>query len=333
MKQRQRIGIKELLNIDKNINENIKNSSPPETTASFDIVKLSVYDLEPHPDNKYSVDDILDLKDSIELMGGIEQNLIVKKNETGNKYTVIAGHRRRLAALALVEEGKKQFELVPCRIKTNLDSITERILLIHTNSTNRVLSDWEKTEQLRELKNLLIEYKKERALPPGRMQKLLAETLNVSESQVGRYERIDKNLTDEYKEEFKKGNVNFSTAAELARLTPEEQKTVYEQHQQSGSTKLKDVKKVKQEKEKEILQPSELTITAAKKILKMLENKLLAELDREEAIKTESAEKAEANESIRILKLLMQTVNKEMFSCMGRNMLESEESGIMEGEE
>lgn len=315
MKQERKVGIKELFTISKNINENVK---PSQTGTTFDIVKLSVYDLEPHPDNKYSVDDIQDLKDSIELLGGIEQNLIVKKNEGTSQYTVIAGHRRRLASLALVEEGKKQFELLPCRIKSNLGNIIERILLIHTNSTTRVLSDWEKTEQLKELKELFKEYKKENNLP-GRIQGLLADTLNISKSQVGRYERIDQKLTKEYKEEFKKGNVNFSTAAELARLSPEEQKAAYEQHQEKGSTKIKDVKKAKQKEDKYVADSSQSTISAGKKIKNMLVSKLNSFL---EDSKHENAGKTEVTEHIRILTLLIKTVDKEMFDSMGGNVFE-----------
>lgn len=319
MKAEKKVGIKELFSINKPINENVK---PGQTGSTFDIAKISVYDLDPHPNNKYSVNDILDLKDSIELMGGIEQNLIVKKNEEGNKYTVIAGHRRRLASLALVEEGKKQFELVPCRIKTNLDSITERILLIHTNSTTRILSDWEKTEQLRELKELFTEYKKEHNLP-GRIQELLAETLHISQSQVARYERIDNKLSDEYKEEFKNGNVNFSTAAELSRLSPADQKAVYEQHQETGSTKLKDVKKIKHPKDELFIDSSQATIAAVKKIKGILEGQLnIANLSRSQEIKIKEVEKSETTERIRLLTLLMKTVDKEAFAVIGGNVFE-----------
>ena len=319
MKSEKKVGIKELFGINKPINENVR---PGQTGSTFDIVKLSVYDLEPHPNNKYSVADIQDLKDSIELMDGIEQNLIVKKNDSANKYTVIAGHRRRLASMALVEEGKKQFELVPCRIKTNLDSVRERILLIHTNSTSRILSDWEKTEQLRELKELFTEYKKEHNLP-GRIQELLAETLNISPSQVGRYERIDAKLSPEYKEEFKNGNVNFSTAAELARLSPTDQKAVYERHQEKGSTKLKDVKKVKHPKDELFIDSSQATIAAVKKIKSLLEGQLnMASLSRVKELKIKTEEKTEITERMRILMLLIKAVEKEAFEVLGGNIFE-----------
>ena len=206
----------------------------------FNVEFISVYQLEPSEDNFYSVEDVADLKDSIELLG-VQQNLTVKQIPGDDKYRVIAGHRRRLASLQLVEEGKKEFELVPCRIETSLDEIKERILLIYTNSTTRQLSDWEKVEQLSQLKDLLKEYKKTHELP-GRVRELLAEALNVSISQVGRIESINNNLTAEFKEELKQDHINFSTAAELSRLPVTDQKAVYEQHKVKGSTSLKDIK-------------------------------------------------------------------------------------------
>jgi ParB family chromosome partitioning protein len=314
--EEKKVGIKELLGIDKPINENIKPNVKSELDP-FEIIKVSVFDIEPNPNNRYNTKDILDLKDSIELLGGVQQNLILKPIEGTKKYQAIAGHRRRLACIALVEEGKPEYEFVPATLKNNYESIKERILLIHTNSTIRDQSDWERMENLKELKELYAEYKKKHKLP-GRIQEILAETLNISKTQVGRYESIDKNLTEEYKEEFKKGNVNFSTAAELATLSPAEQKAVYEKHQGKGTTKLKDVQKVKRKKDECVIKgTSHLTVNAAKKIKDMLEKRVsMAEFDH----KSETAEKTETTEYIRISKLLIETVDKEVFTVMGGNV-------------
>jgi len=209
----------------------------------FKVDLISVHQLEPSADNFYSVEDIADLKDSIEMMG-VQQNLTVKQIPDTDKYKVIAGHRRRLASLQLVEEGKEQFELVPCRIETSLDDVKERILLIYTNSTTRQLSDWEKVEQLAQLKDLLKEYKKTHEVP-GRVRELLAEALNVSITQVGRIESINNNLSPEFKQELKQDHISISTAAELSKLPAGDQDAVYKQHKEKGYTGIKDVKKVK----------------------------------------------------------------------------------------
>ena len=78
-----------------------------------EVVMVDVEDLVPSKDNFYHVDG--DLKRSIELVG-VLQPLLVNKPENG-KYKVIAGHRRRLAAMELVQEGKESFRFLPCVYK------------------------------------------------------------------------------------------------------------------------------------------------------------------------------------------------------------------------
>ena len=221
----------------------LNDSSKPDGREEFKVELISVRRLVASEDNFYSVEDVADLKDSIEMMG-VQQNLTVEPIPGTDQYKVIAGHRRRLATLKLMEEGKAQFELVPCRIETSEDDIKKRIMLIHTNATTRELSDWEKIEQMNQLKELIAEYKKDHELP-GRVRELLAETLNVSASQVGRMESISKNLSPDFKEELKQGNISASTAAELARKPEPEQRAAFEQHKEAGKIVLSDVKETK----------------------------------------------------------------------------------------
>lgn len=225
--------------------------------SNFDIVMLDVEDLMPSKDNFYTTEGIDGLADAIELSGEIEQNLIVKPEAHG-KYEVIAGHRRRLAALKLVGEGKEAYRKVPCRIKHESDSIKDKLSLILTNSTARELSDWEKVQQAKELKELLTEYKKalaeenkdkpkEEKVRMGRVREIVAQMLNTSTTQIGRMEAIDNNLSTEFKQEMEKGNINISTAHELSRLDEEGQKKAYEQYEKKGELHIKDVKQEQKE--------------------------------------------------------------------------------------
>lgn len=219
---------------------------PQEQNRPFKVVYISVYDLIPSEDNFYSVEDIKELKEAVELFGGIKQNLIVKKMGE-DKYKVIAGHKRRLASLALVEEGKKIFEFVPCIVE-NIGSIEERLLLIMTNSTTRQLSDYEKTRQAEELKELLLEYKKQEKIP-GRIRDLVAEILGTSPTQIGRMEAISKNLSEDFKEEWKENKVNTSTAYEISSLPQEKQIEAYDQYKETGSITINQVKEIKKSAE------------------------------------------------------------------------------------
>ena len=223
-----------------------------ETENAFSVVMLDVEDLMPSKDNFYSTENIDELAAAIELSGCIEQNLVVKPEAHG-KYEVIAGHRRRLAALKLVEEGKEEYRKVPCRIKKESDEIRDRLSLIFTNATARQLTDWEKVKQAEELKEVLTEYKKalqeenkdkpkEERERIGRIREIVAQMLNTSTTQVGRMEAISNNLSQEFKGELEKGNINISTAHELSRLDEEGQKKAYEQYEEKGELHIKDVK-------------------------------------------------------------------------------------------
>ena len=223
----------------------------------FEVVMLDVEDLMPSKDNFYTTEGINELADAIELSGGIEQNLVVKPEAHG-KYEVIAGHRRRLAALKLIGEGKEEYRKVPCRIKHESDTIKDKLSLILTNSTARELTDWEKVQQAKQLKELLTEYKKalteenkdkpkEERVRMGRIREIVAQMLNTSTTQIGRMEAIDNNLSPKFKQELEKGNIGISTAHELSRLDEEEQAKAYQQYEEKGEMHIKDVKQEQKE--------------------------------------------------------------------------------------
>ena len=252
-----------------------------EEENAFSVVMLDVEDLMPSKDNFYSTENIDELAAAIELSGCIEQNLVVKPQAHG-KYEVIAGHRRRLAALKLVEEGKEEYRKVPCRIKKESDEIRDRLSLIFTNATARQLTDWEKVKQAEELKEVLTEYKKalqeenkdkpkEERERIGRIREIVAGMLNTSTTQIGRMEAISNNLSQDFKEELEKGNINISTAHELSRLDEEGQKKAYEQYEEKGELHIKDVKP--EEKE-------EITDEQAEKAQEAIKDAIKGEVNR-----------------------------------------------------
>ena len=92
----------------------------------------------------------------IELSGGVKQPALVSPMG-GGKYKVIAGHRRRLASLQLVKQGKEVYRKMPCMVEDaereqgpeadELRAIDEAILLITTNG-QREKTDWDKVQEL-----------------------------------------------------------------------------------------------------------------------------------------------------------------------------------------
>lgn len=208
------------------------------------VIPISINDLIPSGDNFYSVDNIAELKTSIEMFG-VVQPLAVKPLE-GDKYRIIAGHRRYTACMELVAEGKREFAYIPCGIHAERDEIKERILLIMTNSTTRELSDWEKMKQAEELQKYFAVLKKRDNLP-GRVRDLVAEALNTSSTQIARMNAITNNLAPELKDEFQAGRLGLSAAYELSGLSEETQKKAVEDIREKGGLSLNDVKEKKQE--------------------------------------------------------------------------------------
>lgn len=93
-----------------------KGGEPTPRPAESRMEKISVYDLVPSEDNFYSIREIEELKAAIEIAGKVLQNLVVVPLD-GGKYKVIAGHRRRLASISLVEEGNRNMS--SCRATWN----------------------------------------------------------------------------------------------------------------------------------------------------------------------------------------------------------------------
>lgn len=226
-------------------------SQAPTARPVDEIVKISVFDLIPSEDNFYSMNDIDELKSKIELAGKVLQNLVVVPLDAG-KYKVIAGHRRRAASIALVEEGKPEYEFVPCIIEADeadaeVQAIREEIMLIATNS-QREKTAWDKLEEVRRTRALLERIKKQEGLP-GDMRKLVAQTLNTSPAQIGRFDAITRNLSPEFTEELKTDKINISTAYELSGLSAEEQAAAFEEYRRTGEISIKAARERKQEAE------------------------------------------------------------------------------------
>jgi ParB family chromosome partitioning protein len=208
------------------------------------VVPIKISDLQPSPDNFYSVGDVADLKAAIEMFG-VVQPLAVKPLG-GGKYEIISGHRRHRACCELVAEGKPEYEYVPCGIQGERDEIKERVLLIMTNSTARELTDYEKMKQAEELTKHLTALKKRDGLP-GRVRDLVAEILNTSSTNIARAKAISNNLVPELAEEFKSGNLGVSAAYELSGLPEDRQREAAEVLREKGGLSISDVKEKKRE--------------------------------------------------------------------------------------
>ena len=207
----------------------------------MEIEYVDVYDLIPSKENFYHVDERL--KKNIEIMGLLQPILV--KRPVGGKYEVIAGHRRRLALIALVEEGKEKFRQVPCVFKQ--ESAVDRLALIMANGF-RDKTDWEKMIETVETERLVLELKKENQIK-GNTREMLAEVTGVTEAQLGRYKSIYNNLIPELLDAFKNDNIIISVAVEICGLPEEWQEKAAERVREGEKLSLADARQMKRQEE------------------------------------------------------------------------------------
>lgn len=228
-----------------NMSDFMNNVSKKDIRKGGRVENIDVRKLRPSSDEKnfyhISEESINKLAASIELLGGVQENLVVKPIDGTDEYEVIAGHTRRMASLKLLEEGKEQFSLVPCKVEDRNDSVRDELILIMTNSTQRVRTDAEKMVEAQRLRSLITEYRKEHDDLSGSTQEIIGNILGISKSKVGRLDNINRNLQPELKKEFESGKLNTSTANEIAGLPEDKQKELGEELQEKGSLSMKDV--------------------------------------------------------------------------------------------
>lgn len=216
-----------------------------------------IYDLIPSKGNFYSVEDVQDLKQSIELLGVLQPLLVTDEEEDG-KRRIIAGHRRRLAVMQLVDEGKERFRRVPILIKPKKNAIIDRLALIMANRF-REKTDWERMTEALETEKLVLELKDSMNIP-GRTRDLLAEIIETSPAQLGRYKAIYNNIIPELMAEFKANRIVVSVIYEVSGLPEDYQKQAAEVFRENEVLTLADVKQLKKNYEASQQMPGQMDI-------------------------------------------------------------------------
>ena len=227
----------------------VEREKEPRPADGMEQLTLDVYDLIPSQENFYSTQYINDLKQSIAIVG-LLQPLLVERD--GGKFRVVAGHRRRLACMALVEDGLAQFRRVPCVTRAaeeegTVKTILDRLALIFANGF-REKSDWEKMEETLRTEALIAELRKEVEVE-GRTRWITAEFTGITEAQIGRYKSIKNNLCPELMQAFKAKRLGVSTAYELSGLSPDYQARAADTLEEMGVLSINDAKALKQEEE------------------------------------------------------------------------------------
>lgn len=271
----------DIMSLNRNRGAVQQKSKADEQAGRGTLKYIDVGDLVPSENNFYSMPAIEELATLIELAGGVKQpGLVVPMG--GGKYKLLAGHRRRLASIFLVEQGKKEFKSMPCMVEEikqeeagtpeeqeeadELRKIEEEILLIATNG-QREKTDWDKVQEATRLRELL-ERKRKFQKVPGQTRKLIATELGTTPAQVGRYESIAKHLLPGFKEEMQAGKMGISVAYELSTLSESSQKAAFSEYMEKGGLSIEDVKRRKQEEEAKRPTPGQMTMEEAEEAQK-----------------------------------------------------------------
>lgn len=209
----------------------VSNSDTPRITM------IPITELRPNGGNFYDTSNFEDLADSIELNGLLEPLCVFRRGQGTGHYVIFSGHRRFKALRLLYEKsGFKKWTEVPCIVYPDPhDANRETVMLIHANSTGRVLSNWEKAQQARRLKEALVAMREGGAELPGRIRDLVAEEMQISASKLARLEAIGNNLTEvRFAKAWREGRLNESVAYELSKLPKERQKEAWDEYLNCG---------------------------------------------------------------------------------------------------
>ena len=96
--------------------KNKNTQTTPVVNQRYQVQYINYSYLEESAYNFYPMSEIEELADAIELAGGILQPLLVRRKAPGQRYEIIAGHRRWTAAKYLVDQKSLQCSLVMCRM-------------------------------------------------------------------------------------------------------------------------------------------------------------------------------------------------------------------------
>ena len=182
-----------------------------------------------------------------------KHNLVVRP--VNGKYEIISGERRFTALSKLYEEGSKEYEKVPCKV-VEVDDVQAMIMLIQANAQSREITENIRLKQIKLLNVLYSERKSNNIVLSKYIQEEIANALDISVSQVRKYESITK-ASDKIQKSFENNDLTFSQATSLSRLSKEGQDIAIDIIE-SSKDKVnveevkKQIKEVEQDKKKQI---------------------------------------------------------------------------------
>lgn len=228
------------------ISKNTEKVNEIEAKDNFKIDYIHIENIIPSEKNFYEISDVNELAEDI-LLNGLNHNLVVRSLDN-KKYELISGERRYTALKKLVDQGKKQFSFIPCKI-TNLNDLDAEIVLIQANAQSRELTDSDRLKQIERLTELY-NIKKGKGEKIGKIRERIAQDTGLSPAQVGRYNTISKGLISELRSLLDEGKLSVSNANEFATLSEENQKLILDLLKKEVAINKKEANELKEKLKK-----------------------------------------------------------------------------------
>ncbi len=214
----------------------------------FTPIRLDYEEIVITKHNKYSMDELEEMAAGIEMAGGLQQPLVLGR--VNGEYWLAGGHRRHGGVDILVKGGAEQYRVVNCVYK-DMTETEFRLHLLIGNAFNRHYTDYDKMIEAEEWKAVLKQAKKEGSFLPDkgtRTREYIARIMGTSAAVVGDWNRINKNATDEIKEQFKEGNIGVTAAAAASQLSEDEQNEIAAAAAAGEDIKATEIQKIVDEK-------------------------------------------------------------------------------------
>ncbi|MEX0049559.1 ParB/RepB/Spo0J family partition protein [Clostridium butyricum] len=183
------------------------------------VQELDIDLLVPSENNFYGIREIEELAESIKEYG-LMHNVVVRKRNDG-KYEILSGERRFRALIEI------DYKKVPCRIvKDDVTELDAEVMLIQANMQQRELNLQEKMQGIKRLQEIYTEKRKSGEKLQGKTRDLIGKHLGISGVQVGRYQKIDKDLIEPLKDKLNNDDITVTQAHTLSSLTESEQEII-----------------------------------------------------------------------------------------------------------
>lgn len=203
-------------------------------SKGMELIYVKPKDLIPSQHNCYSEEDIEELCDSIRQFS-LGQPLAVRSGEDG-KYTVIAGHRRRLAILKGYERGYKWFpEGIPCVLKdSEVQSTLDEQIMIHELNIHNRDNHGNYLQLISDLYYLYQAKKQEDDSFPESVMKRLADKLGIGVRQAQKKTYIATAADNWISDAVNEHKMSLDKASIISHLSQESQDELREYFEENG---------------------------------------------------------------------------------------------------